>query len=96
MLYGKAELLKKMPPYQGGGEMISEVTLDTITYNDPPHRFEAGTPAIVEAIGLGVALDYMTSIGLDKIAAHEKALHDHAMERLTKINSLKIFRPRQA
>ena len=91
VLYGKAELLKKMPPYQGGGEMISEVTLDTITYNDPPHRFEAGTPAIVEAIGLGVALDYMTSIGLDKIAAHEKTLHDHAMERLTKINSLKIF-----
>ena len=91
VLYGKAELLKKMPPYQGGGEMISEVTLDTITYNDPPHRFEAGTPAIVEAIGLGVALDYMTSIGLDKIAAHERALHDHAMERLTKINSLKFF-----
>ncbi len=91
VLYGKAELLKKMPPYQGGGEMISEVTLDTITYNDPPHRFEAGTPAIVEAIGLGAALDYMTVIGLDDIAAHEKALHDYAMERLTKINSLKIF-----
>jgi cysteine desulfurase / selenocysteine lyase len=91
VLYGKAELLKKMPPYQGGGEMISEVTLDTITYNDPPHRFEAGTPAIVEAIGLGVALDYMTAIGLDDIAAHEKALHDYAMERLTKVNSLKIF-----
>ena len=91
VLYGKAELLKKMPPYQGGGEMIGEVTEAAITYNDPPHRFEAGTPAIVEAIGLGVALDYMTSIGLDKIAAHEKALHDHAMERLTKINSLKIF-----
>jgi len=91
VLYGKAKLLKKMPPYQGGGEMISEVTLDTITYNDPPHRFEAGTPAIVEAIGLGVALDYMTAVGLDNIAAHEKALHDYAMERLTKINSLKIF-----
>jgi len=91
VLYGRADLLKKMPPYQGGGEMISEVTLDTITYNDPPHRFEAGTPAIVEAIGLGVALDYMTAIGLDNIAAHEKALHDHAMERLTKINSLKIY-----
>ena len=59
VLYGKAEHLKKMPPYQGGGEMISEVTTDGITYNEPPHRFEAGTPAIVEAIGLGAALDYM-------------------------------------
>ena len=91
VLYGKKDLLQKMPPYQGGGEMISEVTLDTITYNDPPHRFEAGTPAIVEAVGLGAALDYMTAIGVDQIAAHEKALHDYAMERLTKINSLKIY-----
>jgi cysteine desulfurase / selenocysteine lyase len=90
-LYGKAEHLKKMPPYQGGGEMIAEVTESAITYNDPPHRFEAGTPAIVEAIGLGVALDYMAGIGLDKIAAHEKALQDYALERLTQINSLKIF-----
>jgi cysteine desulfurase / selenocysteine lyase len=91
VLYGKAEHLKKMPPYQGGGEMILEVTQDTITYNDPPHRFEAGTPAIVEAIGLGAALDYMTSVGLDKIAAHENALHDYAMSRLREINSLKIY-----
>ena len=59
VLYGKAEHLKRMPPYQGGGEMINEVTMDAITYNDPPHRFEAGTPAIVQAIGLGAALDYM-------------------------------------
>jgi len=91
VLYGKAELLKAMPPYQGGGEMISEVTVDGITYNDPPHRFEAGTPAIVEAIGLGAALDYMTTLGADAIAAHEMALHTHAMERLSKINSLRIF-----
>jgi len=91
VLYGKAKHLKNMPPYQGGGEMIAEVTLDKITYNEPPHRFEAGTPAIVEAIGLGAALDYMTAIGIDNIAAHEKALHDYAMERLTKINSLKIY-----
>ncbi|MBG1231892.1 cysteine desulfurase [Aestuariivirga litoralis] len=91
VLYGKAELLEKMPPYQGGGEMISEVTLDSITYNHPPHRFEAGTPAIVEAIGLGAALDYMQSVGLDAMQAHEKALHDYAMERLSKINSIKIF-----
>jgi cysteine desulfurase/selenocysteine lyase len=91
VLYGKAEHLKKMPPYQGGGEMISEVTVDGITYNDPPHRFEAGTPAIVEAIGLGAALDYMTTTGLDAIAAHEKDLHDYAMDRLRDINSLRIF-----
>jgi cysteine desulfurase/selenocysteine lyase len=90
-LYGKTEHLKRMPPYQGGGEMIGEVTLDTITYNDPPHRFEAGTPAIVEAIGLGAALDYMTSIGLAGIAAHEAGLRDHAMESLSRINSLRIF-----
>ncbi|MCA0432542.1 MAG: cysteine desulfurase [Proteobacteria bacterium] len=91
VLYGKTSLLKKMPPYQGGGEMISEVTVDGITYNEPPHRFEAGTPAIVEAIGLGAALDYMGRVGLDAIAAHEKALHDYAMERLSAINSLRIF-----
>ncbi len=91
VLYGKAEHLQKMPPYQGGGEMISEVTESGITYNDPPHRFEAGTPAIVEAIGLGAALDYMTATGLAAIADHEKSLHDYAMERLRAINSLRIF-----
>ncbi|MFN0190359.1 MAG: cysteine desulfurase [Aestuariivirga sp.] len=90
-LYGKMEHLKRMPPYQGGGEMIGEVTEDAITYNDPPHRFEAGTPAIVEAIGLGAALDYMTGLGLDNIAAHEATLRDYATERLTAINSLRIF-----
>jgi cysteine desulfurase / selenocysteine lyase len=91
VLYAKAEHLMRMPPYQGGGEMIAEVTADSITFNDPPHRFEAGTPAIVEAIGLGAALDYMTKTGLETIAAHEKSLHDHAMERLRSINSLRIF-----
>ena len=91
VLYGKAEHLKKMPPFQGGGEMISEVTETSITYNDPPHRFEAGTPAIVEAIGLGAALDYMTAKGLAAIAEYEKSLHDYAMERLRAINSLRIF-----
>ncbi len=91
VLYGKAEHLKKMPPYQGGGEMISEVTVDGVTYNDPPHRFEAGTPAIVEAIGIGAALDYMTATGLNAIADHEKQLHDYAMERLRGINSLRIY-----
>jgi cysteine desulfurase / selenocysteine lyase len=91
VLYGKMEHLNRMPPYQGGGEMINEVTTESITYNNPPHRFEAGTPAIVEAIGLGVALDYMTSVGLDNIAAHEATLRDYATERLSAINSLRIF-----
>jgi cysteine desulfurase/selenocysteine lyase len=91
VLYGKMEHLRRMPPYQGGGEMISEVTTDGITYNDPPHRFEAGTPAIVEAIGLGAALDYMRRIGVEGIAQHEKTLHDYAMQRLSAINSLRIF-----
>jgi len=91
VLYAKAEHLTRMPPYQGGGEMIGEVTFDTITYNDPPHRFEAGTPAIVQAIGLGAALDYMRAIGLDNIAAHEARLRDYATQRLSEINSLRIF-----
>jgi cysteine desulfurase / selenocysteine lyase len=91
VLYAKMDHLKKMPPYQGGGEMINEVTMENVTYNEPPHRFEAGTPAIVEAIGLGAALDYMTSVGLDNITAHEKSLHDYAMQRLKEINSLRIF-----
>ena len=91
VLFGKKELLAKMPPYQGGGEMISEVTTEGITYNDPPHRFEAGTPAIVQAIGLGAALDYMRGIGLDKIAAHEAMLRDRAMQRLSEINAIRIF-----
>jgi cysteine desulfurase/selenocysteine lyase len=91
VLYGKMEHLRRMPPYQGGGEMIGEVTLDTITYAEPPHRFEAGTPAIVEAIGLGAALDYMKGVGIEAIAVHEADLRDYAMARLSEINSLKIF-----
>ncbi len=91
VLYGKKDLLARMPPYQGGGEMITEVTEDDVTYNDPPHRFEAGTPAIVQAIGLGAALDYMISIGREAIAAHEATLLEYANERLAHINSLRIL-----
>lgn len=91
VLYGKMEHLRRMPPYQGGGEMIGEVSLDRITYAEPPHRFEAGTPAIVEAIGLGAALDYMQGVGLEAIAAHEADLRDYATARLSEINSLRIF-----
>ena len=91
VLYGKMDHLKKMPPYQGGGEMITEVTTEGVGYNEPPHRFEAGTPAIVEAIGLGAALEYMMAIGIENIAAHENDLRDYAMDRLSAINSLRIF-----
>jgi cysteine desulfurase / selenocysteine lyase len=91
VLYGRKELLAKMPPYQGGGEMIFDVTTDMVTYNDPPHRFEAGTPAIVQAIGLGAALDYMQKVGRPNIVAHERKLADYAMARLGEINSLRLF-----
>jgi cysteine desulfurase/selenocysteine lyase len=91
VLYGKTDRLKEMRPFQGGGEMIVDVTEDIVTYNDPPHRFEAGTPPIVQAIGLGYALDYMESVGRAAISAHEADLRDYAHERLSAINSLKIF-----
>jgi cysteine desulfurase/selenocysteine lyase len=91
VLYGKMDRLKEMQPFQGGGEMIVDVTEDIVTYNDPPHRFEAGTPPIVQAIGLGYALDYMEKIGRAAISAHEADLRDYAHERLSAINSLRIF-----
>jgi cysteine desulfurase/selenocysteine lyase len=91
VLYGKREWLEKLPPYQGGGEMIREVRHDAITYNDPPHRFEAGTPAIVEAIGLGAALEFMMGLGRENIRAHEEALSRYAHERLRAMNSIRII-----
>jgi cysteine desulfurase/selenocysteine lyase len=91
VLYGKRDLLEKLPPYQGGGEMIEEVTREAITYNRPPHRFEAGTPPIVQAIGLGAALDYVEGIGRARIRAHEEALSAYAHDRLSSINSLHIL-----
>ena len=90
-LYAKREHLTAMPPYQGGGEMIREVFRDDITYADPPHRFEAGTPAIVQAVGLGAALDYMEGVGRAAIAAHEADLLRYAQEQLKSINSLKVY-----
>lgn len=90
-LYGKREMLERMRPFQGGGEMILEVTEDNITYNEPPHRFEAGTPPIVQAIGLGASLEYMEKVGREAIAAHEADLKSYAHERLRAINSLRIF-----
>ncbi|MET0258985.1 MAG: cysteine desulfurase [Methylobacterium sp.] len=91
VLYGKRAMLERMQPFNGGGEMIVEVTEDHVTYNAPPHRFEAGTPPIVQAIGLGASLDYMQSVGRDKIAAHEDALRDYAHERLRAVNALRIY-----
>jgi len=90
-LYAKREHLKAMPPFLGGGEMISDVSEAEVTYADPPHRFEAGTPPIVQAIGLGAALDYMEGIGRERIAAHESRLRDYAFESLSRINSLTIY-----
>ena len=91
ILYGKYERLAEMRPFQGGGEMILDVFEEEITYADPPHRFEAGTPPIVQAIGLGAAVDYVQSIGWAAISAHENALRDYAQAELSKINSLRLF-----
>ena len=91
VLYGKRELLAAMPPYMGGGEMIKTVSMDEVIYGDPPHRFEAGTPAIVQAVGLGVALEYMNGVGREAIAAHEADLLAYATEKLGNIESLRII-----
>jgi len=91
VLYGKRHLLEAMPPWQGGGEMIETVTTEGVTYNAPPHRFEAGTPPIVQAIGLGAALRYMESLGRQAILAHETDLRDYAMQRLGEMNSIRIY-----
>jgi cysteine desulfurase/selenocysteine lyase len=90
-LYAKKKWLESLPPYAGGGEMIENVTMDSVTYNEPPHRFEAGTPPIVQAIGLGAALDYIEGLGRERIRAHEDALRDYAHERLSRLNSLRII-----
>jgi cysteine desulfurase/selenocysteine lyase len=91
VLHAKYDHLVAMRPYAGGGEMIREVTRDWITYGDPPHKFEAGTPMIVEAIGLGAAIDYVNSIGKERIAKHEHDLLTYATDRLREINSLRII-----
>ncbi len=91
VLWGKYDLLAEMPPFNGGGEMIREVYEDRVTYGDPPHRFEAGTPPIVQAIGLGAAIDYMNSIGKARIRKHEDDVVRYAHERLRELNSLQII-----
>ncbi len=90
VLYGKAELLKELPPFLGGGDMIRTVSFDKTTFAPPPHRFEAGTPPIVEAIGLEAAITYMEGIGLEQIAAHERMLLQRATQKLSAIEGLTI------
>ena len=91
VLYGKKKWLENLPPFNGGGEMIEVVSRDRVTYNAPPHRFEAGTPPIVQAVGLGAALDYMDMVGRAAIRAHEADLTAYAMDTLSRLNSLRII-----
>lgn len=91
ILYGKKELLEKMPPYRGGGDMIDKVTFEKTTYNDLPHKFEAGTPPIAAGIGLGVAIDFLNEIGMDNIAAREAELVEFATTKLKEIDGIKLI-----
>jgi cysteine desulfurase/selenocysteine lyase len=91
ILYGREELLNEMPPFQGGGEMIESVSFEKTTFKTPPYRFEAGTPAIMPAIGLGAAVDYLSEIGFNKITEHERALTSYAIAELHKIPSIKVI-----
>jgi len=92
-LYGKTSLLEAMPPFLGGGDMIKEVKLRSFRANTLPHKFEAGTPAIAEAIGFGAAVDYLSTIGMDKIAAHEHEITEYALDRLEEIPGVRLFGP---
>ncbi len=91
VLYGREELLERMPPYQGGGEMIARVTFEHTTYERLPYKFEAGTPDYVGSHALAVALDYVTRLGMDNIAAHERELTRYAMKRMREIDSMKLY-----
>jgi cysteine desulfurase/selenocysteine lyase len=91
VLYGKAERLAALPPYQGGGEMIGSVSMDKITYADPPHRFEAGTPAILEAVGLGAAIEWLNTLDRDAALAHEHALYQRVVDQLDGVNGVRIL-----
>ncbi len=91
VLYAKAEILESMPPFMGGGDMIASVSYEKSTWAKPPHRFEAGTPAILETIGLGAAIDYVKAIGFPAIAAHERALTDHGLAVLSQIEGLRVL-----
>ncbi|RPI82537.1 MAG: cysteine desulfurase [Chloroflexi bacterium] len=94
VLYGRKEILEKMPPYMGGGDMIKRVHLRSFAPNDIPHKFEAGTPAIAEAVGFGAAVDYLQSVGMDAIHAHEQEITAYAVERLEEVPGVDIFGPK--
>lgn len=94
ILYGKYDILDSMPPYQGGGDMIERVSFEGTTYREAPYKFEAGTPAIIEVIGLGAAIDYVQSIGMDKITQHEATLLDYATNEILGIDDLTLYGPR--
>jgi cysteine desulfurase/selenocysteine lyase len=91
VLYGKYEHLEKMPPYQGGGDMIASVSHDRTVYQKPPYRFEAGTPPIVETIGLGAAIDYVSALGMENVARHEHELLAYAHERLGRVPGFTMY-----
>lgn len=93
VLYGRRELLEAMPPFMGGGDMIRRVQLEHSTWNDLPWKFEAGTPSIAEAIGLGTAVDYLTAIGMDNIHAHEQLITNYALEALSEVQGVKLYGP---
>jgi cysteine desulfurase/selenocysteine lyase len=92
-LYGRAELLRAMPPFLGGGDMIKSVHLRSFTPNDVPHKFEAGTPAVAEAVGFGAAVGYLTRLGMEAVAAHEQEIVSYALERLEEIPGVRVFGP---
>ena len=96
VLWGRYDLLAAMPPFMGGGEMIETVSMESSTFAEPPHRFEAGTPMIAEAIGLGAAIDYVSAIGMDAITQHEHELTEYALEELASIDGLRIIGPSSA
>lgn len=93
VLYGKQALLEAMPPFMGGGDMIRRVTLEKTTWNDLPWKFEAGTPAIAEGVGLGVAVEYLTAIGMENVHAHEQFITNYALEALSEVKDLKVLGP---
>ncbi|MGN6578095.1 MAG: aminotransferase class V-fold PLP-dependent enzyme, partial [Nocardioides sp.] len=96
VLWGRYDLLAALPPFLGGGEMIETVTMERSTYAPIPHRYEAGTPPIVEAVGLGAAVDYLSALGMENVRAHEEAITAHALEALATVSGLTVLGPQDA
>jgi len=91
VMYGREELLNQLPPYQGGGEMIKDVTFEKTTYNELPYKFEAGTPSVGDVLGLGAAIDYIQGLGMEMIARHEQQLMDYAMQKLDTVPNIRFI-----